>query len=173
MNHRLNRAVERLLLDKRFLRRFRRNPEATLEPFGLTSPEVDAVKSGDPAELVELGLDPSYVWPKARRPLFPMWILKGAKKLSPAVVVAVFALQATPAFAAPPPDRGRSRVARISRYFGRQRVGGAFHSRMARVGGAGRVTSRAATRQDSSAFLARARGTAREFGIEPPSGENT
>ena len=60
MNDRLNRAVERLLLDKRFLRRFRRDPEGALRSFELTAEEVEAVKEGDAARLVALGLDPSY-----------------------------------------------------------------------------------------------------------------
>ena len=59
MNERLNRAVEQLLLDKRFLRRFRRDPERTLEAFDLTGEEVEAVKRGNAHELLRLGLDPS------------------------------------------------------------------------------------------------------------------
>jgi hypothetical protein len=50
--------VERLLVDKRFLRRFRRDPEAALAPLGLTAAEVEAVKSGDSGRLLELGLAP-------------------------------------------------------------------------------------------------------------------
>jgi hypothetical protein len=173
MNDRLNRAVERLLLDKRFLRRFRRDPEAALRSFALTDQEIDAVKLGDASRLVRLGLDPNYVWPKVRSPFFPAWILTRAKKLTPAVVVAVFALQASPAFAAPPGQGRRSRVGRISRYFGRQRFGGEFHAQLARTGRSGRLTSRAATRRDTSRFAARARGAAREFGIQPPPGSET
>lgn len=144
-----------------------------MRPFALTDQEIDAVQAGDASRLVRLGLDPNYVWPKVRSSFFPAWILTGAKKLSPAVVVAVFALQASPAFAAPPGRGRRSRVGRISRYFGRQRVGGDFHARLARTGQSGRVTSRAATGRDASAFAARARRTARDFGIKPPPGSET
>ena len=43
MNKRLNNAIERLLLDDRFLRRFRRNPERALEPFDMYDAEIEAV----------------------------------------------------------------------------------------------------------------------------------
>jgi hypothetical protein len=173
MNDRLNRAVERLLVDKRFLRRFRRNPEATLRQFALSGDEVEAVKAGDASQLIALGLDPAFVQPRLRAPHFHTWILMRAKKLTPALVLAALALPASPALAAPAGRGRRSRVGRVSRYFGRQRVGGAFHRRVARTGRSGRVTSGAATRRDAAAFVARARGAARDFGIQPPPGGET
>jgi hypothetical protein len=173
MNDRLNDAVERLLLDKRFLRRFRRNPEAALEPFALTTEEIEAVKNGDARWLVGLGLDPSYVWPKARSPLVPLWILARAKKLTPALVLAALVLPASPALAARRGAEPRSRVGRVSRYFGSEGVGGAFHARLARAGLAGPLTSAAATRRDTSAYAALARRAARDFGIKPPPGGET
>jgi hypothetical protein len=170
MNDRLNRAVERLLLDKRFLRRFRRDPEAALRPFELTAEEIEAVKEGDAARLVRLGLDPSYAWPKVRSPLVPLWILARAKRLTPALVLATLVLPASPALARSRRARP-SPVGRVSRYLGRNRVAGAFYRRVARSGGAGELTSRAATRRNTSAYFARARQTTDEAGIPPPGGE--
>jgi hypothetical protein len=167
VNDRLNSAVERLLLDKRFLRRFRRDPEAALRRFDLTAEEVEAVKEGDAARLVGLGLDPSYAWPKVRSPFLPLWILARAKKLTPALVFAALVLPASPALAS---RRRRSAVGEISSYLARNRVAGAFYRRIAGPS-AGRVVSNAATRADSSAFFARARKTAEEAGIPPPGGE--
>src|SRR5687768_7103219 len=156
MNDRLNRAIERLLLDKRFLRRFRRDPEAALRPFELTGEEIEAVKAGDAAGLVALGLDPSYAWPKVRSPLLPLWTLARAKKLTPAFVLAALLLPATPAVARRRSARPSS-VSEVSRYFGRRRVAGAFYEGLARSGRAGSLVSRAATRRDTSAYFAVAR----------------
>jgi Aromatic-ring-opening dioxygenase LigAB, LigA subunit len=173
MNDRLNRAVERLLLDKRFLRRFRRDPEAALTPFALTAEEIEAVKEGDASRLIGLGLDPRYVWPKVRSPLLPMWVLARAKKLTPALVLAALALPASPALARRRRSERASPVGRVSRYFARQGIAGAFYARLARTGRAGELASRAATRRDTSAYFARARRAAREEGIKPPPGGET
>jgi hypothetical protein len=169
MNDRLNRAVERLLLDKGFLRRFRRNPEAALRPFELTAEEIEAVKEGNPATLVGLGLDPSYAWPKVRSPLLPLWAFVRAKKLTPALVFAALAIPASPALA-----RSRtaepSPVGRVSSYLARNRVAGAFYARVAGRG-AGRLMSNAATGTNTSRFFAAARQTTDEAGIPPPGSE--
>jgi hypothetical protein len=167
MNDHLNRAVERLLLDKRLLRRFRKDPEAALRPFGLSGEEIEAVKDGDAGRLIRLGLDPSYVWPKAR-PAFPLWTLVRAKKLTPAFVLAALLLPASPALASPSDSARPSRVGRVSRFFARRGFGGEFHRRVARSGEAGRVMSRAATRRDASALARRARRAASDFEIQPP-----
>lgn len=167
MNDRLNRAVERLLLDKRLLRRFRKSPEAALRRFGLSSEELEAVKEGDARRLVGLGLDPSYVWPKAP-PAVPLWALARAKKLTPALVLAALMLPASPALAARSDAARPSPVARVSRFFARRGFGGEFQRRVARSGEAGRVMSRAARRQDVSALAARAQRAASDFGIQPP-----
>jgi hypothetical protein len=167
MNDHLNRAVERLLLDKRLLRRFRKDPEAALRRFGLSGEEIEAVKDGDARRLVGLGLDPSYVWPKAR-PAVPLWTLARAKKLSPAFVFAALVLPASPALAARSEAARPSPAGRVSRFFARRGFGGEFHQRVARSGEAGRVLSRAATRQDVSALAARAQRAASDFGIQPP-----
>jgi Aromatic-ring-opening dioxygenase LigAB, LigA subunit len=170
MNDRLNRTVERLLLDRRFLRRFRRDPEAALRPYALTHEEIEAVKAGDAAVLIDLGLDPSYVRPKVSSPGLRTWVLRHAKKLAPAVVLAALALPATPALAAPDGRARGSRVGRVTRFFGRRGVAGEFHAQLARTRRAGRLTSRAATGRNAAAFVARARRSAREFGIQPPPG---
>jgi Aromatic-ring-opening dioxygenase LigAB, LigA subunit len=168
MNDHLNRAVERLLLDKRLLRRFRKNPEAALRRFGLSGEEIEAVKDGDARRLVGLGLDPSYVWPKARPPAAQLWTLARAKKLTPAFVLAALMLPASPALAARSDTARPSPVGRVSRFFARRGFGGEFHRRVARSGRAGEVMSRAATRRDASALAARARRAASDFGIQPP-----
>ena len=168
MNDRLNRVVERLLLDRRFLRRFRRNPEKALAPFGLTHEETEAVKGGSAVELLRLGLDPAYVWPKGDVGFLQSWIVRHAKRLTPAVVLAAFVLPAAPALAAGRRRVHRSAVARVSRYFARRGLGGRFASRMARAGFTGELTSRAARGADTRAFFAFARRTARDFGIQPP-----
>jgi hypothetical protein len=168
MNDRLNHAVEQLLLDRRFLRRFRKSPEAALRRFELSSEEVEAVKDGDARRLIGLGLDPSYVWPKARPRAVPLWAFARAKKLTPAFVVAALMLPASPALAARSDAARPSPAGRVSRFFARRGFGGEFHQRVARSGEAGRVMSRAATRQDVSALAARAQRAASDFGIQPP-----
>ncbi len=100
MNDRLNVVVERLLLDDRFLRRFRRNPDRALEAFDLTGEEADAVKRGNAEQLIGLGLDPSYVWPQERDGFLHAWLVRHAKRLTPAVLLAAFLLPATPAVGA-------------------------------------------------------------------------
>jgi hypothetical protein len=171
MNERLNNVIERLLLDDRFLRRFRSNPERTLEPFELTDAEVEAVKRGDAGQLLRMGLDPMYVWPKPDDGFLHTWIVRHVKRLTPALVLAAFVLPVAPALG----ENGvraarRSPIARVSRYFGWRGFGGRFHARLARSGFAGIRTSRAATGRDVRAFYAFARASAREFGIKPPPG---
>lgn len=170
MNERLNRAVEQLLLDKRFLRRFRRDPERALERFDLTGEEVEAVKRGNAHELLRLGLDPTYVWPRDDSGFLQSWIVRHSKRLTPALVLAAFVLPAAPAFADRRSRVRRSAVGRVSRYFARRGFGGRFAARMARAGFAGRITSRAARGADTRAFYAFASRTARDFGIKPPPG---
>jgi len=162
------RVVDQLLLDRRFLRRFRRNPERALEPFGLTQEEVEAVKRGHAPELLRLGLDPAYVWPKDGSGFLQTWIVRHAKRLTPALVLAAFVLPAAPALGSPRSRVRRSAVARVSRYFARRGLGGEFAARMARAGFAGRLTSQAARGADTRAFYAFAGRAARDFGIQPP-----
>jgi hypothetical protein len=171
MNEQLNKAVERLLCDRRFLGRFRRSPESALARYDLNPEEIEAVKRGNPRELLALGLDPQYVLPSPPLRGSGVRLLLRAKRLTPALVFAAMVLPAAPAFAAETArsrSRGRSRVGRVSRYFGRQRVAGRFYGGLARTGGAGRVTSGAASGADSSAYTARVRSSARDFGIQPP-----
>jgi hypothetical protein len=168
MNERLNRVVEQLLLDRRFLRRFRRNPERALAPYGLTFEEAEAVKRGNLHELLGLGLDPAYAWPKDDAGFLQSLIVRHAKRLSPVLVLAAFVLPAAPATAAGRGRVRRSAVGRVSRYFARRGIAGEFAARMARRGFAGRATSEAASGADTRAFYAFANRTARDFGIKPP-----
>src|SRR4051794_6822749 len=121
-NERLNAAVEGLLSDRRLLRRFRRNPERALARYELTAEEVVAVRRGDAAELLRLGLDPRYVWPRAHAFTGWSWLLQNAKRLSPAVVLAAVLLPAAPAAARGRRGRSRSVVGRVSRYFAHRGV---------------------------------------------------
>jgi hypothetical protein len=170
MNDRLNNAIERLLLDDRFLRRFRCDPERALEPYELTDAEVAAVTSGDARQLLQMGLDSAYVWPRQREGFLHAWIVRHVKRLTPALVLAAFVLPAAPALAARRVSGRQSPVARVSRYFGQRSFGGRFHARLARAGLAGRMVSRAATGRNVRTFNARARASARDFGIKPPPG---
>lgn len=108
MNDRLNRAVEALLSDGRLLRRFRRKPDRALRAYGLTAAEIEAVKRGDAAELLALGLDPALVWPKAPTDsVFRRWLLAHPQRLAP-VAFAVAVIASAPAAA------GAARGRRIS-----------------------------------------------------------
>lgn len=99
-NASLTAAVERLLCDHRFRSRFQRDPEGVLARFGLSPTEVAALREGDSETLLQLGLDPSIIWPEPGRstPLEP-WLLRNAKRLAPAVFLAAL-LAAWPATAA-------------------------------------------------------------------------
>ncbi len=116
MNDRLNAVVERLLLDDRFLRRFRQNPDRALEAFDLTREEADAVKRGNAEQLIGLGLDPSYVWPQERDGFLHAWLVRHAKRLTPAVLLAAFLLPATPAVGARRATARRGSVRAARRY---------------------------------------------------------
>jgi hypothetical protein len=99
MNESLNKAVGALLSDRRLVRRFRRNPERALRRFGLAPAQVDALKRGDAAELLALGVDPAYVWPKTEADaVFRRWLLLNPRRLAP-VAFAVAAIAAFPAAA--------------------------------------------------------------------------
>lgn len=88
-NDRLNGAVEALLVNRRFLRRFQRDPENALRRFDLSREEVRAVKSGDERELLRLGLDPGYIWPKTGTALtLQSWTVRNAKRVAPAALLA-------------------------------------------------------------------------------------
>jgi hypothetical protein len=108
-NQALDTAVERLLCDRRFLKRFRRRPERALRPYGLSCEEVAAVKRGDSRELMALGLDPELASPSGRLDRTPMaaWLLRNASRLAPASVLAATALVFAPAASAPAGGRRR------------------------------------------------------------------
>jgi hypothetical protein len=88
-NVNLNAAVERLIADRRFLARFRRNPERALEGFDLSALEVDALKRGESDELLALGLDPRHVSPEAVD-VIPLqsWTVRNAGRLVPTALLA-------------------------------------------------------------------------------------
>src|SRR5436190_20476590 len=108
-NERLNEAVAQLLSDSRLLRRFRRDPARAMSRFGLSDVELAAVKRGDAEELVELGLSPALVWPqRPNTSALQLWVLRNAKRLAPATVMAATALAW--AGASPAAARGRPRT---------------------------------------------------------------
>jgi hypothetical protein len=121
----LNDAVGRLLTDGNFLRRFRRNPERTLRRYDLTETEIEAVKRGDARELLALGLDPAYVWPKVEAATLEPWLFRNARRLAPAAfLAAALALLASPTArgAENPPGRARA-LRRLVRVATRHRTG--------------------------------------------------
>jgi hypothetical protein len=89
-NVNLDAAVRRLIADKRFLTRFRRDPESAVESFDLSAQEVEALKRGEADELIAFGLDPRYVYPEAADAApAQSWALRNAQRLSlPALVAA-------------------------------------------------------------------------------------
>lgn len=100
-NQALNEAVGRLLADRRFQRRFRIDPEGTLQRYGFSPQAVEAVKRGDADELLALGLSPELVWPELRPESGALrrWLLRSGQTLAPAAFVAAL-LVALPAPAA-------------------------------------------------------------------------
>jgi hypothetical protein len=165
-NDRLNAAVERLLSDARFLRRFRRNPERALAEYELTTTEIAAVKRGAAPELLGMGLDPTLVWPRVQSESPLRWLITRVRPLSPALVLAAMLAPASPAVAA-----GRkepSRVGRVARYFARRGVAGDFFATVGRSGRSGRAISRAANGRTTRSFNRAARSFARQRSIQPP-----
>lgn len=117
-NEALNDAVVRLLADRDFLRRFRRDPEAALRRYDLDAEVVEAIKRGDELELLELGLSPELVWPELapRNDAVRHSLVRKTVALAPAVFVAAL-------LAAFPATGGAALVrdARIARPAGRAR----------------------------------------------------
>jgi hypothetical protein len=116
-NEPLNEAVERLLVDRRFLRRFRRNPGRALRPYALSEREVEAVKDGRPKELLRLGLDPGLIspTPAANPAVVQRWLLDNARRLVPAAFLAVATLVFAPAPTAPARRREVNSKVKIKR----------------------------------------------------------
>lgn len=165
-NASLDRAVERLLDDARFLRRFRKDPDAALRPFQLSEREVEAVKRGDAEELVALGLDPRFVWPSLKATSGGRrWLARSGRKLAPlAFAVAAAALWPGSAQAVRTAPGQRRAARRIARAASRHRSG------------LPRAISRARTRT-APGLRAAARNAARtgtvgavESVIKPPGG---
>jgi hypothetical protein len=126
-NEALNEVVVRLFDDRRFLRRFRRNPERALRGYRLDAREVEALKRGDTRELLELGLRPTLVWPELRPAVSPVstWLLQSRRRLAPAaLLLALFAAAPATASAARGRMLGPRAARRIAsgRFLGRGRV---------------------------------------------------
>jgi hypothetical protein len=116
-DHALDDVVQRLLGDRRFLRRFRHDPEGTLSRYGLSRHAIEAVKRGDADELLALGLSPQLVWPGPgpESGTLRRWLLRRGHALSPvAFATALFVAFPVAAGAAPPPARriAKSRASR-------------------------------------------------------------
>ena len=125
MPQQLNEVVERLLVDDRFMRRFRRNPEKALRKYDLTREEIEAVKAGRTQTLLELGLDPALVWPRAeaddaRRG----WFTRNALAVGPAalLVALVMGAAAAPSARAIPRERRTGLRRAVGRMSPRARV---------------------------------------------------
>lgn len=90
-NKALNDIVERLLADRRFLWRFRLDPEGTLRRYGLSPQAVEAVKRGDANELVALGVSPELVSPRPRPESGSLrtWLLRRGHRVTPTVFAAM------------------------------------------------------------------------------------
>ena len=120
----LNRAVELLLEDPGFLRRFRRNPERALRGLDLTAEEIAALKTGDARELVRLGVDPAHVWPRAEdRVQLRAWFLRYGRRLAPASFVVALLAVAGGAGTAQAVRGRRISLRRLTRHAGLRRTG--------------------------------------------------
>ena len=122
----LNRAVESLLGDPRFLRRFRRDPERAVRGLDLTGDELGALTRGDARELLALGVDPAYVWPSApRETAVRAWLARSGTKLAPAAfLAALLAAFATAGTASAARTGGRrTALRRLVRHAGIRRTG--------------------------------------------------
>lgn len=118
----LNAAVERLLVDRGFARRFRRNPERALRRYGLGADEVEALKRGRADELLALGVDPEYVWPRAEAAGLEPWLLRNARRLAPVTLLAALTLVGAPTALAARQGRARA-LRRLGRHAALRRTG--------------------------------------------------
>lgn len=71
----LNEVVTRLLVERRFLARFRADPEGAVSGYNLSRQEVDAIKRGDQHELLALGLDRKILDPRPARRSWSSYLL--------------------------------------------------------------------------------------------------
>ena len=135
VNSRLDGAVERLLTDRRFLGRFRSDPERALARYELSTEEVEAIKRGDAEELVGLGLNPAIAWPQPANPgAMQSWLMRNVGRLAPAAFLAALALAWPGASQAEARKRPRTvpGLARASRALARAGVRGRARSIVAR-----------------------------------------
>lgn len=147
-NHRLDEVLEKLLGDRRFLTRFRKDPEATLRPFGLDAREREAVLAGDIDRLAAFGADVRRLNP--RHHWSPRRLIADLAWAAPAIAAVLLAVQ----LAIAPAAIGRSRARRRAAL--RQRA--AARGRARRQFGLPRLRARIRTRT-----LVRARS--REFAM--------
>ena len=82
MDNVLDTVLRRLLRDRGFLRSFRRDPDRALGRYDLAEEEIDALKRGDTAALVELGATPMPVWPQIQPgpPSLLAWYLESSRR---------------------------------------------------------------------------------------------
>lgn len=105
-NEKLTDVVRRLLADRRFLARFRRDPAAATARYGLTAPELDALKSGDQARLIALGLDPGVVDGRPTAQVSWTQLLPVVRRLTaPAALAALLAAAMLPGATASAADK--------------------------------------------------------------------
>jgi hypothetical protein len=73
----VTRAARALLRDRTLMQAFRRDPDRVLEAFGLSQPEKDAVRSGDPDALAAAGGNLRAIDRAYRAPLYARRSLSG------------------------------------------------------------------------------------------------
>ena len=118
----MNQVVERLLVDRRFLSRFRDDSDGAMARYSLTRAESEAVKSGDQRRLLDLGLDRKFVEPTPRpRSWWASFALRSAAILSVPALVAIL-LTASPSIALASPGR-RTAGVRLGRVLERRTTG--------------------------------------------------
>lgn len=91
-----------MMTDRKFLAAFRSDPKGTLQPYGLSQNEIEAVKAGDEQKLAGLGADLSQCLGQGEsRPLSRSLLLRlGSVPLALALFAGAAAAHSTPARAA-------------------------------------------------------------------------
>jgi|GEM_PF-2255642 hypothetical protein len=124
-NVRVTEIISRLLSEPKFMERFRKDADLALSEYDLTDAETDAIKQGDQATLLHLGMDQAIVEPKApSRPWFASMMASHAGRLGMSAAFVLMLTTASAGVAAAAPKRAAP---------GR-RTAGARHVRML-VGG--------------------------------------
>lgn len=90
MNERLTEATTALLLSKEVREEFRSSPTSVGDRFDLSADEVEALKSGDERLLLDLGLNPTVVFPEVGHSGgWASTIMKAAAKAATPIVAAL------------------------------------------------------------------------------------